>query len=102
MEPSATEGKRSSSLQTITEFSHVNANSNKRKRKSEATFVDFKELKTPVDNEIEIDGECFALASKDTEKIKCLFPFVDPDGREPKPLENFLNLPDKSIWKIRL
>ena len=68
-----------------------------RKRKWEGTFVNFKKLETPPDNDFEIDGECFFEIADDNELIDCLFPYSidDRSGVPIKPLECYLNVPDK-------
>ena len=92
MEPSFKEGGRSS-LQTVTEFNQGAS----WKHKQEGTFIDFKKLETPPDNDFEIDGECFFQIADDNELIDCLFPYSIDDGSGVpiKPLECYLNVPDK-------
>ena len=63
-----------SSPQTVMEFNQ-GASSGSRKRKQEGTFIDFKKLETPPDNDFEIDGECFLQIADDNELIDCLFPY---------------------------
>ena len=95
MEPSSKEGGRSS-LQTVTEFNQ-GASSGNWKRKQEGTFINFKKLGTPIDNDFEIDGECFFQIVDDNELIDCLFPYSIDDGSGVpiEPLECYLNVPDK-------
>ena len=103
MEPSFKEGGRSSSPQTVTEFNQVSVDDNDGKQnqnwkhKREGTFIDFKNLEIPPDNDFEIDGECFFHISEDNELINCLFLYLIDDGsRTPiKPLECYVNLPEK-------
>ena len=59
------EGGRSSP-QTVMEF---NQGAPSWKRKQEGTFIDFKKLETPPDNDFEIDGECFFQIADDNELI---------------------------------
>ena len=101
MEKSFEEGGRSSP-QTVMEFNQVpsvnDGNENRsRKRKREGTFVDFKKLETPPDNDFEIDGECFFEIADDNQLIDCLFPYSidDRSGVPIKPLECYLNVLDK-------
>ena len=95
MAPSFKEGGRSS-LQTDTEFNQGASGSCKQKRKG--TFINFKKLETPPDNDFEIDGECFFQIVDDNELIDCLFLFAidNGNGSPIKPLECFLNLPEKT------
>ena len=104
MEQSFKEGGRSSP-QTVMDFNQVapfadDGKNQSRKRKRKGTFINFKKLETPPDNDFEIDGECFFQIADDNELINCLFPFVDEFGNEP--LECFLNLPDKSLMENSL
>ena len=94
MEKSFKEGGRSS-LQTVMEFNQGASGSPKQKRKG--TFIDFKKLETPPDNDFEIDGECFFQIADDNELINCLFPYSIDDGSGVpiEPLECYLNVPDK-------
>ena len=87
------EGGRSSP-QTVMEF---NQGVSGCKRKREGTFVDFKKLETPPDNDFEIDGECFIQIADDNELIDCLFLYsIDDESSVPiEPLECYLNVPDK-------
>ena len=95
MEQSFKEGGRSSP-QTVTEFNQ-GASGGSRKRKREGTFIDFKKLETPPDNDFKIDGECFFQIVDDNELIECLFPYSinDGSGLPIEPLECYLNVPDK-------
>ena len=78
MEPSFKEGGRSSP-QTVMDFNQ-DVRVSGRKRKREGTFVDFKKLETPPDNDFEIDGECFFQIADDNELIDCLFLYSIHDG----------------------
>ena len=93
MEQPFKEGGRSSP-QNVTEF---NQGLSGCKRKQEGTFVDFKKLETPPDNDFEIDGECFFQIADDNELIDCMFPYSinDGSGLPIEPLECYLNVPDK-------
>ena len=93
MKQSFKEGGRSSP-QTVTEF---NQGAPSRKRKLEGTFINFKKLETPPDNDFEIDSECFFQIVDDNELIDCLFPYSIDDGSSVpiEPLECYLNVPDK-------
>ena len=72
---------------------NVNVKSCKQKREA-GTFVDFKKLESPLDNDFEIDGEAFLqLFHDDNEVIKCLF----PDSTNL--IEALLNLPDRSMME---
>ena len=55
-------------------------NIEKKQKRDAGTFVDFKKLELPLDNDFEIYGEAFLhLFHDDNEVIKCLFPNnVDP------------------------
>ena len=94
MEQSFKEGGRSSP-QTVTEF---NQGAPSQKRKQEGTFINFKKLETPPDNDFEIDGECFFQIANNNELIDCLFPYSinDRSGVPIEPLECYLNVPEKT------
>ena len=66
----------------------VNVKSQKQKQEL-GTFVDFKKLDSPPDEDFAIDGEVLLHSlHDDNEVIKCLF----PDNTDP--IESLLNLPD--------
>ena len=65
---------------------------NKKRDEEKGTFVDFKKLKSPLDDDFNIDEEAFLYSlHDDNEVIKCLF----PDSIDP--IESLLNLPDRSM-----
>ena len=71
----------------------ANVKNCKQKRES-GTFVDFKKLESPPNNDFDIDGEAFLYSlHDDNEVIKCLFP-VSIDTSE-----KLLNLPHKSMME---
>lgn len=64
----------------------------KQKRKEKGTFVDFKKLESPPNEDFNIDEEAFLHSfHKDNKLIKCLF--LDSVN----PIESLLNLPDRSM-----
>ena len=79
--------------QEVRSGDRINVKSQKQKRES-GTFVDFKKLESPPDNDFEIDGEAFLHSlHDDNEVIKCLF--LDSVN----PIESLLNLPHKSMME---
>ena len=83
----------------------IDANNSWKRKRESGTFVDFKTLESPPNNDFKIDGEAFLHSlHDDNEVIKCLFPDnVDPIETVLDlphiPRESFLNLPHKSMME---